>query len=418
MFLQLALPGLELLCDGEGNLHGLGVVESRVAVRLVVVREIRLLQVLGSADTLGDVLSRELEVQTTHPAVHTLMHLEGASNLLHHATETTRLKPSLCALGVAVHGVAAPHHREVGFAHGGDVSWEELLDLVRTKPSDEHHFARILLRVRPEAANTLHHLGRFCRRPDLDADGVSETTEELDVSAIQRACSISNPHKVSTQIEPFVLPFMNKRLFIGEMQSFVRREQVHLLQLWFLPCAASFHERIGILDALDHLKVLLVVPDLLVHESEIPTLRLVEIGEAREEQSTRVVDRGSAVKVRLLQPLGIGVAIACVETVDVVSSEGWVHNALNGLCRTRPRFGKLSSHPPDSNRWNLRAPGQDETHLKQNLELVFNCFLVAVEEPLCAITTLQQKPLPLRHFRELPSQFLHLERNNQRWERA
>src|SRR3712207_9072807 len=72
----------EHLRDEEGELEGLDPVEPRVADRLVAVGQAGLVDLLATADALGDVVTGELDVHASRPGAEGAVDVEEALDLV------------------------------------------------------------------------------------------------------------------------------------------------------------------------------------------------------------------------------------------------------------------------------------------------------------------------------------------------
>src|SRR6185369_107940 len=77
----------QLLSNQEGQLEGLGCIETRVAMGVVAIGQSFLGDRLGAADALGDVLAGHLEMDTTGVRAFRAMHGEEALHLREDAIE-------------------------------------------------------------------------------------------------------------------------------------------------------------------------------------------------------------------------------------------------------------------------------------------------------------------------------------------
>ena len=83
--------GGELLGDEERELERLHVVQARVAQRLVLRRQRRLVDLLRAAEALGDVVAGELDVDAAGVGARGAVRLEEALDLVDDVVEATRL---------------------------------------------------------------------------------------------------------------------------------------------------------------------------------------------------------------------------------------------------------------------------------------------------------------------------------------
>src|SRR4249920_4284815 len=96
---------LQHLSDEEGELEGLRAVQPRIADSLIALIQVILDDRVAAADTLGDVVAGELDVNATGVGAECAMHLEEAADLFEHIVEATRLVTAGGLAGVAVHGI-------------------------------------------------------------------------------------------------------------------------------------------------------------------------------------------------------------------------------------------------------------------------------------------------------------------------
>src|SRR5438093_841128 len=123
---------IELLCrthelgDAKREIERLPRVQPRIAERHVAGIELRLLHVLGAAETLGDVVARELEVNAARPRPGLPMRGEEAFDLPQHVVEVPRLSSAGAREHVRVHRIADPHDRMLRLANGAEDGRQEL----------------------------------------------------------------------------------------------------------------------------------------------------------------------------------------------------------------------------------------------------------------------------------------------------
>src|SRR5689334_22020043 len=102
------LGGAHQLGHAEREVERLACVQSRVAERHVAGIELRLLHILGTAEALGHVVARELEMDAAGPRPGLPVRGEEALDLAEHRVEVTRLAPGPAREDIRVHGVAGP----------------------------------------------------------------------------------------------------------------------------------------------------------------------------------------------------------------------------------------------------------------------------------------------------------------------
>ena len=104
------LRAAQVARDPKRSLEGLFVVEARIDAALVRVCEVGLGEAARTADTLGDILTGELDVHATEPRTELVMQLERLLELGDDVIEATRLDALRRRLGVAVHRIADPQY--------------------------------------------------------------------------------------------------------------------------------------------------------------------------------------------------------------------------------------------------------------------------------------------------------------------
>ena len=119
------------LRDEERQLQRLLRVQPRVAGGLVAVGQVDVLDLLGAAEALGDVLAGELDVDAARVGAQRAVHLEEAEHLVDDPVEVPGLVAVGRLVGVAVHRVALPHDL---VAAGGRPSRRSAAATSRTLP--------------------------------------------------------------------------------------------------------------------------------------------------------------------------------------------------------------------------------------------------------------------------------------------
>ena len=92
---------------------------------------------LGAAEALGDILSRELEVNPTGPGSHLAVCREESFELVHHVVEATGLPPGGGEERVLMHRVTHPDDRVARLSHARSEAAAEAPDPVGAEPGDE-----------------------------------------------------------------------------------------------------------------------------------------------------------------------------------------------------------------------------------------------------------------------------------------
>lgn len=110
--------------------------------------------------------------------------------------EASRLDARGGGEGVAVHGVALPDDAAavLGVLDGADVLREEVADLGGAVARDEGDLAGLARGV--EGAEEGEEVRRRGAGADLDANGVGDAAEELDVGMVDLARAVADPDEV------------------------------------------------------------------------------------------------------------------------------------------------------------------------------------------------------------------------------
>src|SRR4051812_33546922 len=98
------------LRDQERELEGLAGVQPGVAGGLVPAVEVRVADVLGAAEALGDVLAGQLDVDAARPGAQRAVHVEEAEDLVDDAVEVAGLVAGRKLPGVGGPPGGPPHH--------------------------------------------------------------------------------------------------------------------------------------------------------------------------------------------------------------------------------------------------------------------------------------------------------------------
>src|SRR5690625_2567384 len=132
----------EHLRDQEGQLEGLLVVQARIDQCLVAAGQSLLVDLPGSAEHLGDVVTGQLHVQPGGNRPQPLVDLEEA----HHLVEDVLEAAGLVAVGggdrVAVHGIGDPGDLGSRIAHSLDQGGQTIADVPGSHAGDEGQATR------------------------------------------------------------------------------------------------------------------------------------------------------------------------------------------------------------------------------------------------------------------------------------
>lgn len=298
-----------------------------------------------------------------------------------------------------MHGIALPHDDVAAALDGFDVAAQHRLDLVGSVAGDQSDFPDVFAGVYD--VEELDQLVVLHRRADLDADWVLDTAEVFNVTAIDLPGAVSDPQEVSGSVVPALairgclssrvasrmLQPSRQALFVLQNKAFVAAVQVDGLQLARGVCSDCAHEAEGVGDTVDDGSVL-GLQFLVAHMSKTPVHGIVQIGDTTAQLGTYVVHGRGRVEVRADKPVRVDSALIRLVTVQNVAAEAGHLLAIHHLSGTRSRLRILSSNPANADYGLVRAPNQDQRHLKEQLEFGIDRILGTVREELGAITTL------------------------------
>lgn len=204
-----------MIGDQKGQLQSLLLIQTRVAKRSVVGGQVILVKTFAAAQALGDGVARQLKVHAAQVAALLLVDAQRLLELLVNVVEATSLDAGARRQGVAVHGVALPDDAAavLGVLDGADVPGQELGNLASAVAGDEGNLASLALRV--EGAQQGQEIVGGRRGPDLDADGVGNASEELDVGMVELPCAVADPQEMGRRVV-VILCFGRGGLCAGE----------------------------------------------------------------------------------------------------------------------------------------------------------------------------------------------------------
>src|SRR5487761_2040875 len=211
----------EQLCDAEREVDGLACVEARIARRRVAEGQMLLEDVLYTSTALGDVITREFDMNSAWPGSLLLMHGEEPSNLSEHVIEVPGLAAIFGGEGVPVHWVALPDHHVAGIGDRPQYRRKASRYVCNPKSSDQRQPPGDALRVEPFAE--LQCLVRGCGRSEFYADWILHAREKFDMRAIDLARAFADPEHVRRAVVPISSQRVatGERLFVLEEQCFV-----------------------------------------------------------------------------------------------------------------------------------------------------------------------------------------------------
>src|SRR5262249_50128767 len=178
----------------EGKLERLVGVEPRVAMGVIAVRQIGLGNGLGAAHAFSDVLPGHLDMDAAGMGAFAAMNVAERLYLRQDEVHAPRLVAASGLDGVAVHGVAGPHHDPSLPRYGADQLRKMLGDLVGSEAADERKTSRLVLRV--EHVDELEQLVGTEARPDLQSHRVLDAAQILDMSFVELPRAVAHPKHV------------------------------------------------------------------------------------------------------------------------------------------------------------------------------------------------------------------------------
>src|SRR3984885_397184 len=151
----------------------------------------------------------------------------------------------------------------------------------------------------------------------------------------------------------------------------------------------------------------------MAQKSEIPVLRVMQIGEASVDERAHEVERERGAFVAAQQQFWVGLALrrAKARAVDVVAPIARERHAAAGLGVRRTWLGILSGESADADDGLLQPLQQNQAHLQQDLQPPSDVVRLAILEALRAIASLQQKRGAALRPRELGAQRLDFPRH-------
>ena len=129
------------------------------------------------------------------------VHGEEALHFGKDSVERARLVARIGLDDVAVHRVAAPHHRVPFTRHGAHKARQRSFDLVMPEPRYQRHAARFARGV--EHIEHTQQRIRLQAGAALHADGVVDATHEFDMGGFGKARAVTDPEHMRGGVVPF-----------------------------------------------------------------------------------------------------------------------------------------------------------------------------------------------------------------------
>ncbi len=225
----------------------------------------------------------------------------------------------------------------------------------------------------------------------------------------------SDPWKVRREVVPAVLSWNEARLglLVEQMQPLMARIEADEPRLVHGMTAHPLEEVERIGDAVDD--SLVGIPKRRVlHEPQVPILRVVQVGEASIDQRANEIQRQCRPLVAAQQQLRVGRARCRGElgTVYEVSAIGRQRDPLTHLTVRGAWLRVLTCHATDTHDRLLETVQQHETHLQQDLQLLGDLIGFAIGKCLRAVSSLKEKSLSALGCRQALAQRLDFPRHD------
>ena len=242
----------QLFSDQKSQLQRLLVVEPRVAVRVIAIREIALGHLVRTAGAFGHVLARHLEMDAAGVRAFGLDDVHEVADFRQDALERTGLVSRLGLFDISVHRVRRPHDFPAFSFNLAHELRQPFGHLVRSEPRNQRQPSRNVVRV--QDVDQSDQFIRIKRRTALHADRIANAAAELDVCVVRLPGPVANPHHVGRRVVELTRPrgiLPRQRLLVTKKQGLVRGVELGLRQRrrCLRRDAASRHELHGVRDA-------------------------------------------------------------------------------------------------------------------------------------------------------------------------
>mmetsp|Transcript_5056 Transcript_5056/g.14650 ORF Transcript_5056/g.14650 Transcript_5056/m.14650 type:complete len:300 (+) Transcript_5056:239-1138(+) len=276
--------------------------------------------------TLRDVLSGHLEVDTTGVASTFAMHVEESNNFFTNGVEAACLESVLCLESVSVNRVTHPNNIFVLGLNGLDDGRQLCSDSLRGHSRDEGDTARDVVGV--ESVQNLENVLGTGLVADFHSQGIFQSTHEFEVGEPGLSCSFTYPKQVSGGIVVLSGGRVDSGhgFFVRKQKTLVRSEEIDLCHGRRIEIDSNgVHESQGFLDNRGQLSVL-GSDRCGLDEIQSPGMEPRQVGVSSTGESTQDVQGLRTLVVGLDHSLGIGLSGFRREwkfSVDVVSLVGW-----------------------------------------------------------------------------------------------
>ena len=251
---------------------------------------------------------------------------------------------------------------------------------------------------------------------DLDADRILDTPDVLHVRAAGLIGAKADPGEVGGQVEEAgpARDAAGLRLFVTQVERFVRREEIDPIALAGADAENILHEYQRVGDGLRH-GVVLIGHGRVLHPIEVEVFGMVEVGKAALDQRADEVQGEGRALVTAQQKLRIGRASfeSEVRTVDDIAAVRGKRDAVARLVVGGARLGVLAGEAPDTGDRFLGPDHQHQAHLQQHFDSVGDPYGAAVYQALGAVARLQHETASGRGFGKLFAQIHDLPTGHQ-----
>src|SRR3984893_15975128 len=189
--LGLAAASLEQFRDQESHVDRLLGVEAGGADRVIAIAEVFMGDGARATDALGDVLPGHLQMHAAGIAALRRVDGEERLHLRQDPVERTGLVAAVRRDGVAMHGIARPHHHPAFALHGANQLWQMIADLVRTETIYQRQASEC--RYWFEHVDQPQQLVRLERGTAFQSDRIFDAAEIFDMAVIELAGAVADP---------------------------------------------------------------------------------------------------------------------------------------------------------------------------------------------------------------------------------
>src|SRR6185437_14322999 len=243
LYLAAALL-LEQFGNQERHVDRLLGVQTRIADGVIAVVEILVRDRARAADAFGDVLAGHLQMNAAGMRSLRAVDRKEALHLRQDAVERPRLVARGRGDGIAVHGIARPHHDAALALHRADQDRQVVGDLVGAEAVDQRQPARLVVGI--EHVDQLEQLVRLQRRAAFQTDRVLDAAEIFDMTVLELAGAVADPDHVARGRVPVAGRGIDPRhrLLVAEQERLMAGVEIGRAQLGmaFEVEAAGAHE--------------------------------------------------------------------------------------------------------------------------------------------------------------------------------